>query len=112
MTRKFDGYKGHIAVDPDTVIITATAASAANVGDGQLTGPLTGDLYDHDDDQDRDHDRDDEDGRPRVFGDAAYGSGEQLADLHERDTVAMVKTQPPSTTTAGSPRTTSSSTST
>lgn len=97
---KFDGYKGHIAVDPDTEIITATAASAANVGDGQLTGPLTGDLdqpNEHDDsDSDDEHDDSDSDdeGRPRVFGDAAYGSGEQLADLHERDIVAMVKTQP------------------
>jgi hypothetical protein len=92
---KFDGYKGHIAIDPDTEIITATAASAANVADGQLTGPLTGDLDgDHDDHDDHDHDDGGDDGRPRVFGDAAYGSGEQLADLHERDIVAMVKTQP------------------
>jgi hypothetical protein len=108
---KFDGYKGHIAIDPDTEIITATGASAANVADGQLTGSLTGDLGDHDDgDHDEgDHDEGDhdegghdegghdgggDDGRARVFGDAAYGSGEQLADLHERDIVAMVKTQP------------------
>ncbi len=94
---KFDGYKGHIAIDPDTEIITATAASAANVGDGQLTGPLTEDLDDIDTSDDRDgDDRDGDDERPKVFGDAAYGSGEQLADLDERDIVAMVKTQPPS----------------
>jgi hypothetical protein len=90
---KFDGYKGHIAIDPDTEIITATAASAANVADGQLTGSLTGDLGGHDDGEGG-HDDGGDDGRARVFGDAAYGSGEQLADLHERDIVAMVKTQP------------------
>lgn len=98
---KFDGYKGHIAIDPDSEIITATAASSANVGDGQLTGKLTEDLDQHgegdSDDRDGD-DRDgdgDEDGRPKVFGDAAYGSGEQLAELEQRAIVAMVKTQPP-----------------
>ena len=89
---KFDGYKGHIAIDPDSEIITATAASAANVGDGQLTGELTADLDGIDTSDDRDGE---DDGRPRVFGDAAYGSGEQLADLDQRDIVAMVKTQPP-----------------
>lgn len=95
---KFDGYKGHIAIDPDSEIITATSASAANIGDGQLISELTGDLDDPHHDGDRDdqhHDGHDHDGRPKVFGDAAYGSGEQLADLAERDIVAMVKTQPP-----------------
>jgi len=95
---KFDGFKGHVAIDPDSEIITATAASAANIGDGQLTGPLTADLDQPDNDLDEPADSDDGDGdgRPRVFGDAAYGSGEQLADLDDRDIVAMVKTQPPS----------------
>lgn len=91
---KFDGYKGHIAIDPDTEIITATAASAANVADGQLSGSLTSDLDDDHAGDDEDGDGGGDAGRPRVFGDAAYGSGEQLADLHERDIVAMVKTQP------------------
>lgn len=31
--RGFDGYKGHIAIDPDAEIITATTVSAANTGD-------------------------------------------------------------------------------
>ena len=113
---KFDGYKGHVAIDPDTEIITDAAASPANVGDGQLTGRLTADL-DHataDDDDGRDGpaaggtpapaavddhqddgDADDEPDRPAIYGDAAYGSGEQLADLQDRGIDARVKTQPP-----------------
>lgn len=37
--RGFDGYKGHIAIDPDSEIITATAVTAGNVGDGSV-GPM------------------------------------------------------------------------
>ena len=33
--RGFDGYKGHIAVDPDSEIITATTVTAGNIGDAQ-----------------------------------------------------------------------------
>lgn len=34
--RGFDGYKGHIAIDPDSEIITATAVTAGNVADGRV----------------------------------------------------------------------------
>ena len=33
--RSFDGYKGHVAVDPDSEIITATAVTAGNAGDAE-----------------------------------------------------------------------------
>lgn len=108
---KFDGYKGHIAVDPDSEVITDTAAGPANAGDGQMTEQLTRDL-DTDDptpadddaegpdgtqDVDGDQDSEDEDAADdaAVYGDAAYGSGGQLAGLKERGINAMVKTQPP-----------------
>jgi hypothetical protein len=120
---KFDGFKGHVAIDPDSEIITDAAAGPANAGDGQMTGRLTHDLDDttrhnHDDsdgDDDIDTDRDDTDrddgtdgtdadhdtnrdepGGPAVYGDAAYGSGDQLAELDERGIDAKVKCQPPS----------------
>lgn len=32
--RGFDGYKGHVAIDPDSEIITETVVSAGNTGDG------------------------------------------------------------------------------
>lgn len=98
---KFDGYKGHVAVDPDSEIITHAAAGPANAGDGQMTGRLTQDLDRRDEHDDTggatdENDDTDRDGRPAVYGDAAYGSGDNLADLDGRDIDARVKTQPPS----------------
>ena len=31
--RGFDGYKGHVGIDPDSELITATTVSAGNAGD-------------------------------------------------------------------------------
>jgi hypothetical protein len=42
--RGFDGYKGHVALDPDSEIITDTEVSAANAGDGSAAGELIDDL--------------------------------------------------------------------
>jgi Transposase DDE domain/Transposase domain (DUF772) len=44
--RGFDGYKGHIGIDPDSEIITATTVSAANTGDAALAEDLIADLLD------------------------------------------------------------------
>ena len=44
--RGFDGYKGHVAVDPDSEIITATAVTAGNAGDAAAADKLIGDLLD------------------------------------------------------------------
>jgi hypothetical protein len=38
--RGFDGYKGHIAIDPDSEIVTATTVTAGNVGDGSVADEL------------------------------------------------------------------------
>lgn len=43
-SRKFDGYKGHVAIDPDSEIVTATVVTAGNVGDGEVAEELIGDL--------------------------------------------------------------------
>jgi hypothetical protein len=42
--RGFDGYKGHIAIDPDSEIITATAVTAGNVADGSVAEALVADV--------------------------------------------------------------------
>ena len=43
--RGFDGYKGHVGIDPDAELITATAVTAGNTGDAAAaTGLLAGDL--------------------------------------------------------------------
>ena len=40
--RSFDGYKGHIAIDPDSEIITATEVTPGNVADGAAAEALIG----------------------------------------------------------------------
>lgn len=42
--RGFDGYKGHVGIDPDSEIITATTVSAGNAGDAAVTQDLIADL--------------------------------------------------------------------
>ena len=44
--RGFDGYKGHIAVDPDSEIITATGVTAGNSGDAEAAAGLLADRPD------------------------------------------------------------------
>jgi hypothetical protein len=42
--RGFDGYKGHVAVDPESEIITATEVTAGNVADGDAAESLLTDV--------------------------------------------------------------------
>ncbi len=62
--RGFDGYKGHIAIDPDVEIITATEVTAGNAGDAEpaadllvddLPTPATADTDTADGDHDDSH---------------------------------------------------------
>jgi hypothetical protein len=111
--RGFDGYKGHIAADPDSEIITATEVSAGNQGDAQTavdliadllpdaSGPADTDTDTPDDapagadaDLDGDPEQDGDQARPAVYGDAAYGAGDFLETLNDADIEAKVKTQP------------------
>src|SRR5207247_1158157 len=48
--RGFDGYKGHIAIDPDSEIITATEATPGNSGDAEVAESLLGDVLPADQD--------------------------------------------------------------
>jgi hypothetical protein len=41
--RGFDGYKGHLAIDPDSELITATTATAGNTGDAEAALDLLAD---------------------------------------------------------------------
>lgn len=114
--RGFDGYKGHVGIDPDSEIITATTVTAGNTGDA---GPAK-DLLADDVPQVPEEDGEDETGREpeertglgsgardsipggapgeevlAVYGDAAYGSGALVADLEAAGAQVMVKVQPP-----------------
>jgi len=42
--RGFDGYKGHVGIDPDSEVITATTVSAGNAGDAGVAEELIADL--------------------------------------------------------------------
>jgi hypothetical protein len=86
--RGFDGYKGHIAVDPDSEIITATEVTAGNTGDAEPAAGLIADLTDPATDAEPA-------GDAAVYGDSAYGAGEVLAHLHTHGIDAKTKVQPP-----------------
>jgi transposase len=50
-SRGFDGYKGHVAVDPDSEIITATAVTPGNAGDASVADALLADVLAPPDDE-------------------------------------------------------------
>ena len=99
--RGFDGYKGHVAADPDSEIITDTEVSAGNVGDAAVAADLIDDLLNRDQGDGDQGDGDPEgaqDGgteQPDVYGDAAYGSGEFQDTLAGAKIASHCKTQPP-----------------
>jgi hypothetical protein len=88
--RNFDGYKGHIAIDPDSELVTATVVTPGNSGDAAVApellasdlpvaGPDTGDT----------------DELLTVYADAAYGSDELLGTLETAGAELRIKVQPP-----------------
>jgi hypothetical protein len=99
--RGFDGYKGHIAIDPDAEIITATTVTAGNTGDAVAAGALlAGDVPDPGSDAEQTGaDQDVQAGAAHapltVYGDAAYGAGALLVDLEAAGAQIMTKVQPP-----------------
>ncbi|HWT49469.1 MAG TPA: transposase, partial [Mycobacterium sp.] len=116
--RGFDGYKGHLAADPDSEIVTATAVTAAHSGDADPAERLLAeDLPEpaRDGGGDTDQDRPGDSGgevavvsepgdtgaesvaaqQLAVYGDAAYGAGPLLATLENAGARIMTKVQPP-----------------
>ena len=107
----FDGYKGHIAADPDSELITDTAVTAGNAADASTAKELIKDLTTADtaDDGHTDTDTADADtadagdgggvdvfeGRPVVYGDSAYGSGEFQRFLRDERINSRCRTQQP-----------------
>jgi hypothetical protein len=96
--RGFDGYKGHIAADPDSEIITATQATPGNSGDAEVAESLLADLFGGDQDtatgQDSGSAAAAGEGQPAVYGDAAYGSGELIGRLDDAGAYNGIKCQP------------------
>ena len=73
--RGFDGYKGHVALDPDAELVMATAVTPGNAGDASVALALLADDL----------------ATPAeplvepvvVYGDSAYGTGPVLAALND-----------------------------
>jgi IS5 family transposase len=84
--RGFDGYKGHVAVDPDSEIITDTTVTPGNAGDASVAEDLIDDLLD---DEQRAEDA-------KVYGDSAYGTGGFQQRLDDEDIDSGCRTQAPS----------------
>lgn len=85
--RGFDGYKGHIAIDPDSEIITATEVTPGNGGDAEFAAGLLADILPSEAEAEAE-------AETRVFGDAAYGAGELLKCLDDNGIHNGVKVQP------------------
>jgi len=122
--RGFDGYKGHLAIDPDSEIVTATKVTAGNAGDAEpardlLAADLPEPVSEGDDDANTDGcgggrrgalllagDEPDDTlagtgteetyaaQQLAVYGDAAYGAGSLLSTLEDADAKIMTKVQP------------------
>lgn len=69
--RHFDGYKAHICIDPTSEPIGEVAVTAANAPDADAVADL---LASHADDDDK----------PEVTGDSAYGSAAAGSDLEDQ----------------------------
>ena len=103
--RGFDGYKGHVAVDPDSELIVSTHVTAGNVGDGQAVDALlASELALADEDPGSDEEppagsdqppSTSDDRRLSVYGDSAYGAGSVLDTLEQADVEIMCKVQAP-----------------
>jgi IS5 family transposase len=73
-----DGYKAHVAVEPETGLITDVELTPANTGDGPTGVTLL----------------DGEEPGLEVLGDSAYGSGQVRADLAAAGHTAVIKPWP------------------
>jgi hypothetical protein len=107
--RGFDGYKGHVGIDPDSEIITATTVSAGNAGDASVAEDLIADLLDEGPDDSAAGEDDADDGvageglddseageeSAAVYGDNAYGTGPMHERLEQAGIESKCKTQQP-----------------
>jgi hypothetical protein len=122
--RGFDGYKGHVAIDPDSEVITAAEVGPANAGDAAMAPVLLADLPEAPDGQESSAaeaapadqaaaattEQAPADQAPVVYGDAAYGTGALLAELEGRGVTAMAKVAAPPPRRGTSPSSSSAST--
>lgn len=73
-----DGYKGHVAAEPDTGLVTACDIGPGNAGDAEAAPDLIAE----------------EPAGTEVLGDSAYGSGEFRDHLRSREMNPVIKPPP------------------
>ena len=93
-SRGFDGYKGHIAVDAESEIITATDVTAGNAGDASAADALLADVLTSTDNAVPSEADNTE--KLEVYGDASYGTADLVEKLEDAGIEPNVKVQPPS----------------
>jgi len=79
--RRFDGYKTHMSVDPDSELIDEVVVTPANVHDSEPAGDLLAPSAEAED-------------KPEVFADSAYAGADTLAGLHEAGYKVNAKVPP------------------
>lgn len=89
----FDGYKGHVALDPDAELVTATAVTPGNAGDAGVVPELLADEFAAGDAAPTDPEAP-ADPPLTVYGDSAYGTGAVLGTLDAHQAVSRCKVQP------------------
>lgn len=85
----FDGYKGHVAVEPDSEVITQTDVTPGNTGDAEPTDRLLADVLGEEPEANKA-------AGIEVYGDASYGTAENVEKLEAAGIEANVKVQAPS----------------
>jgi transposase len=88
-SRGFDGYKAHIAIDPDSEIVVDTSVTPANTSDAVAAETMLEDVL---------APKTSEPAAPvdlEVYGDAAYGTAELVDKLESRGVDVNLKVQEP-----------------
>lgn len=86
--RRFDGYKSHVSVDPDSELIDEVVATPANTPDREAVGGLLARVADEDD-------------KPTVVGDSAYADGDTRTRLGEEGYEVLARVPPVRNSTGG-----------
>jgi Transposase DDE domain/Transposase domain (DUF772) len=76
--RRFDGYKTHLSIDPDSELIDETAVTAANAADHDAVDDLLAPVAQRPE-------------KPDVYADSAYADGENLSHLEDQGFKVMAK---------------------
>jgi len=106
--RGFDGYKGHIAMDPDSELITSSTVTPGNAADGSVAKELLKEALETEAPKQHEQQTEEailaalgEENAPlareplEVYGDSSYGTGEVLEHLESAGAAAHVKVQAP-----------------